>query len=75
MQPTEFYIIGEPNKYSSLTQAKRSIYLEYDNISRIKLNKKHIIGYNKPCETVVSMTLISVDNTGRYKFGKTKKLF
>lgn len=75
MQPTEFYIIGEPHKYNSLAQAKKSIYLEYDNISRIKLNKKHIIGYNKPCETVVSLTEIFVNESGLYKFGKTKKTF
>lgn len=75
MKPTEFYIEGTFEKHPNLSAAKKSIYLDYDNKSRKQVDGKYIIGYNKPCETVVSMTLISVDDSGRYKFGKTKKLF
>lgn len=75
MKPTEFYILGEFEKYTSLSEAKKTVYLNYSDKSRKQVDGKYIIGYNKPCETVVSMTLISVDDSGRYKFGKTKKLF
>lgn len=75
MKPTEFYIEGEFEKHPNLSAAKKSVYLNYSDKSRKCVDGKYIIGYNKPCETVVSMTLISVDDSGRYKFGKTKKLF
>lgn len=75
MKPTEFYIEGTFEKYPNLSAVKKSVYLDYNNKNRKQVDGKYIIGYNKPCETVVSMTLINVDNAGRYRFGKTKKLF
>lgn len=74
MQPTEFYIMGESMKFSSMNQAKMSVYLNYSEERRKELNGNFIIGYNKPCETVVSMTEIHVEDSGKYRFSKTKKL-
>lgn len=75
LKATEFYIIGEEEKYFNINECKRSVYLNYSGRQRIALNGKHIIGYNKPCEMVVSLTKIEVNESGKYKFGKTIKNF
>lgn len=74
MTPTEFYIMGESIKFSSMNQAKKSVYLNYSEDRRKELNGNFIIGYNKPCETIVSMTEIHVNESGKYRFSKTKKM-
>lgn len=75
MQPTEYYIIGNEQKFPTLLQAKRFISLSYSSANKLSLHGKVIIGYNKPCEMVVSMTEIVIDEKDRIKFNKTKKTF
>ena len=75
MTPTEFYIMGESIKFSPMNQAKKSVFLNYSESRRRELNGNFIVGYNKPCETVVSMTGIVIDGKQRIKFNKTKKTF
>lgn len=75
MQPTEYYLVGNDNKFPTLLQAKRYILLNYSGANKLSLHGKVIIGYNKPCEMVVSMTEIVIDKKQRIKFNKTKKTF
>lgn len=75
MQPTEYYILGNEQKFPTLLQAKRYISLSYSGANKLGLHGKIIIGYNKPCEMVVSMTEIVIDEKQRIKFNKTKKTF
>lgn len=75
MKPTEYYLVGNDNKFPTLLQAKRYISLSYSGINKLSLHGKVIIGYNKPCETVCTMTEIVIDEKQRIKFNKTKKTF
>lgn len=75
MQPTEYYMLGDEQKFPTLLQAKRYISLSYSGANKLGLHGKIIIGYNKPCEMVVSMTEIVIDEKQRIKFNKTKKTF
>lgn len=75
MQPTEFYLVGNENKFPTLLQAKKFVRLNYSGANKLGLHGKVIIGYNKPCETVVSITEIVIDEKQRIKFCKTKKTF
>lgn len=75
MQPTEYYLLGNEQKFPTLLQAKKFIRLSYSGASKLGLHGKIIIGYNKPCETVCTMTVIVIDNKQRIKFNKTKKTF
>lgn len=75
MQPTEYYLVGSDNKFPTLLQAKRFISLSYSDARKLSLHGKVIIGYNKPCEMVVSITEIVIDEKQRIKFCKTKKTF
>lgn len=75
MQPTEYYMLGNEQKFPTLLQAKRYISLSYSGANKLGLHGKIIIGYNKPCEMVVSITEIVIDEKQRIKFNKTKKTF
>lgn len=75
MQPTEYYMIGNDNKFPTLLQAKKYIRLSYSGVNKLSLHGKVIIGYNKPCETVCTITEIVIDEKQRIKFNKTKKTF
>lgn len=75
MRPTEYYLVGNEHKFPTLLQAKRYISLSYSGANKLGLHGKIIIGYNKPCEMVVSMTEIVTDEKQRIRFCKTKKTF
>lgn len=75
MKATEYYLVGNEQKFPTLLQAKKFIRLSYSGANKLGLHGKIIIGYNKPCETVCTITEIVIDEKQRIKFNKTKKTF